>query len=383
MDERSAFVRDHRLGVFSVAELCRRFGVSRKTGYKWLGRYAEGGASALGSRSRRPHHVPHETKAARVERIVALRRKYGWGAKKILRILEGREPAVSWPARSTIEDILKREGLVIPRRRRTYPGHAPRPQTPMSVPNEVWTTDFKGEFRLGNGIYCYPLTVMDGCSRYLLGCQGLHSTASRPAREVFSQLFREYGLPRIIRSDNGSPFASTALGRLSRLSVWWIRLGIIPELNEPAHPEQNGRHERMHRELKASVTRPPRANLAAQQRAFNHFREEYNEIRPHEGIGLETPASIYQPSTRPAPDRLPSVVYPAHLEERLVSENGGIRWNGRWVCVSHVLAGEIIGLEPIDDGLWDVYFGPVNLGRLDERTMRILDRLGRNRRRKV
>lgn len=236
---------------------------------------------------------------------------------------------------------------------------------------------------MGNGIYCYPLTVVDGFSRYLLGCQGLHSTASRPARAVFAELFHEYGLPRIIRSDNGSPFASTALSRLSRLSVWWIRLGIIPELNEPAHPEQNGRHERMHRDLKASVTRPARANFSAQQRAMNHFRSEYNDIRPHEGIGLETPASLYRPSSRALPERLPAIEYPAHLEERLVSENGGIRWNSCWVCVSHVLAGEIVGLEPIDDGLWDVYFGPINLGRLDQRTMRITDRLGRNRRRKV
>jgi len=383
MDERRAFVRDHELGVFSVAELCRRFGVSRKTGYKWLQRHARGGVAALVSRSRRPHHIPHETKAAKVERIVELRRRHGWGAKKLLRLLESREPKVSWPARSTIEDILKRHGLVISRRRRSYPGHAPRPQTSMSAPNEVWTADFKGEFRMGNGIYCYPLTVVDGFSRYLLGCQGLHSTASRSARAVFSELFHEYGLPRIIRSDNGSPFASTALSRLSRLSVWWIRLGIIPELNEPAHPEQNGRHERMHRELKASVTRPARASLSAQQRAMNHFRSEYNVIRPHEGIGLETPASLYRPSPRAMPDRLPAIEYPAHLEERLVSENGGIRWNSRWVCVSHVLAGEIVGLEPIDDGMWDVYFGPINLGRFDQRTMRITDRLGRNRRRKV
>lgn len=383
MDERRSFVRDHELGVFSMAELCRRFGVSRKTGYKWLRRHAEGGPGALASRSRRPHSSPHETKRQEVERIVDLRRKHGWGAKKILRILERREPCVSWPARSTVEDILKREGLVMPRRRRVYPGHAPRPQTPMSAPNEVWTTDFKGEFRMGNGTYCYPLTVVDGYSRYLLGCEGLYSTASRPAKAVFHELFREHGLPRIIRSDNGSPFASTALGRLSRLSVWWIRLGIIPELNEPGHPEQNGRHERMHRELKARVTRPARANLAAQQRALNHFRAEYNEVRPHEGIDLETPATLYHTSTRTLPDRLPHIDYPPHLERRLVSENGGIRWNGHWVCVSHVLAGEIVGLEPIDDALWDVYFGPINLGRFDERTLQINDRLGRNRRRKV
>lgn len=316
MKERKAFASDHALGVFSFAELCRRFGVSRKTGYKWIRRYEEGGEAGLDDRSRRPSRVPHATPPEKVVRIVALRKKYGWGAKKLLKILERRDPEEVWPARSTVEDILKRAGCVTSRSRRSFPGHAPRPQTAMSAPNEVWTVDFKGEFKMGNGIYCYPLTVMDGFSRYLLACDGKYSTASKPVREAFWRLFQEHGLPRIIRSDNGCPFATTALGRLSRLAVWWIRLGIIPELNEPAHPEQNGRHERMHRELKRAVTRPARANLAAQQRAFNQFREEYNEVRPHEGIGQETPASLYEASGRPSPSRLPSLEYPPHLAAR-------------------------------------------------------------------
>lgn len=383
MHERIRFVADMKLGVFSFAELCRRYGVSRKTGYKWRKRHAQAGPKGLEDQSRRPHEIPHQTDTATVSKILEVRRRYRWGAKKLLKILRRKEPQRTWPACSTVSDLLKRYGLVLGKRRRTYPGHAPKPQTPMTAPNEIWTVDFKGEFKTKDGIYCYPLTVVDGFSRYLLGCQGLHSTATGPAKVVFGRLFREYGLPRILRSDNGVPFATTALARLSRLSVWWIKLGITPELIEPSHPEQNGRHERMHRTLKASTTRPPRANLCAQQRAFNDFRREYNEERPHEGLGQETPASVYAPSSRTLPDRLQPLPYPAHLEQRLVSENGGIRWNGGWVCVTHVLAGEMIGLEPIDDGLWDVYFGPAKLGRLNERTMKILDHLGRTRRRKV
>jgi hypothetical protein len=253
----------------------------------------------------------------------------------------------------------------------------------MDEPNSVWTADFKGHFRMKDGEYCYPLTVEDGFSRYLLGCQGLRSTAIALARPVFVRLFKTYGLPRIIRTDNGVPFATTALGRLSTLSVWWIRLGIGIELIEPAHPEQNGRHERMHRTLKAETARPPRGNLAAQQACFNLFREEYNEERPHEALGQDTPASHYQRSPRELPRTLPEIEYPAHYELRYVSANGGIRWKSHWVPVTHTLAGEFVGLEEVGDGIWDVHFGPVHLGRLDEETMLIQDHLGRWLRRKV
>jgi len=378
------FIEDWKLSVFDFAELCRRFGVSRKTGYKWLRRHRELGGKGLEDRSRRPHRSPHRTDAGTMERIHQWKRHHAtWGAKKLLKTLRRKDPWRRWPAISTVSAYLKRNGLVVAKRRRDFPGHAPKPQTPMSAPNEIWTADYKGEFKTRDGIYCYPLTVVDGFSRYLLGCQGHASTATGPAKEVFLRLFREYGLPRIIRSDNGVPFATTALGRLSRLSVWWIKLGITPELNEPAHPEQNGRHERMHRTLKAETTRPPRANRCTQQRAFNEFRQEYNFERPHEGIDMETPASLYVRSSRAMPDRPSALEYPGHFEHRLVSENGGIRWNGEWIGVTHVLAGELVGLEPIDDALWEVYFGPVKLGRLDERTMKLHDLLGRTRRRKV
>jgi hypothetical protein len=247
----------------------------------------------------------------------------------------------------------------------------------MTAPNGIWTADFKGHFKTRNGVYCYPLTIVDGFSRYLLACQGLLSTSIALARPIFHRLFQEYGVPDIIRTDNGVPFATTALGRLSTLSVWWIRLGIRPELIEPASPYQNGRHERMHRTLKAEATRPPSATLQAQQVRFNRFRHEYNEDRPHEALNQETPASCYQPSSRALPRQLAPLEYPGHFEVRLVSRNSGLRWNRRWVCVTHTLAGEYVGLEEVGDGLWDVYFGPLKLGRMDERLLRIEDHKGR------
>ncbi|MGH9383206.1 MAG: integrase core domain-containing protein [Vicinamibacterales bacterium] len=378
MDQRTQFIADDQRGLQSVTELAVRFGISRKTAYKWIDRYDEGGPGALPDRSRRPHSCAHATDPAIVAAVLEARRHHPrWGAKKLLRILRNKDPQRAWPARRTLCDLLKRHDLIPPRRRRPRLTHPGRPLTPMTAPNVIWTADFKGQFKTRDGRYCYPLTLVDGFSRYLLACQGRHSTAIAPARPVFRRAFEEFGLPTIIRTDNGVPFATTALGRLSLLSVWWIRLGIYPELIEPAHPEQNGRHERMHRTLKAEATRPPSANLQAQQTRFNRFRIEYNEVRPHEALDQATPASIYQPSSRALPRTLPPIAYPAHFEVRLVSRNSGIRWNRRWVCVTHTLAGEYVGLEEVDDGLWDVYFGPLKLGRMDERILRIEDHKGR------
>ncbi len=236
----------------------------------------------------------------------------------------------------------------------------------------MWTADFKGHFKTGDGVYCNPLTVADGYSRYLLGCQGLLSTAVAGAKPVFTRLFKEFGLPQRIRTDNGVPFATNTLARLSSLSAWWIRLGILPELIEPGTPQQNGRHERMHRTLKAETTRPPAANARAQQRRFNHFCEEFNYQRPHEALDMQTPASLYHRAPREMPNKLPSLEYPDRFELRYVSYNGGIRWNHQWVNVS-ITAGEYVGLEQIDDGVWNVYFGPLKLGRLLEKHMRIED----------
>ena len=254
----------------------------------------------------------------------------------------------------------------------------------MNAPNDIWTTDYKGEFKTLDGRYCYPLTVADGFSRFLLGIQSLLSPCYEATKYHFTRLFQEYGLPQVIRSDNGAPFASTAIGRLSRLSVWWIKLGIFPELTEPASPQQNGRHERMHKTLKQATARPPAVNFLAQQERFDSFREEFNQVRPHEALDQETPASQYTSSQRRLPKRLPQMEYPAHFERRLVSHNGGIRWNHRWVNVSKVLMEEYLGLEEVDDGIWNVYFGPMQLGQFDEQSNVIEDALGhKDRHRRV
>ena len=381
MDVRLRFVQDvHRPG-WSVAEVCRRYDVSRKTGYKWLERYGLAGPAGLADRSHRPYSCPHATPAPIVEQILALQRRYRWGARKVRWLLAQRVPAELVPTVATVHRILERHGRTGRRRRAHRRFHAGRPVPPFDQPNAIWTADFKGPFRTGNGVYCYPLTVQDGASRFLLGCRGLLAPTTRASLPIFMQLFRRYGLPERIRTDNGQPFASNALGRLSTLSVWWVRLGIRPELIEPAHPEQNGRHERMHKTLKAATARPPQAHLAAQQRAFDRFRQRYNEERPHEALGDATPASCYAASPRPYRATLEPLVYPGHYERRLVSRNGGVRWRNRWVNASHLFAELEIGFEAIDDGLWNVYFGPVWLGRFHEEVGRIVDQLGRPMRR--
>ena len=384
MDQRRQFVADARRCVGSWTELCARYGISRKTGYKWLARAEAQGSTGLTELSRRPRACPHATTPEVVAALLEARRHHPyWGPRKLLRILRRHDPAATWPARSTAADLLRRHGLILPRPRRRRLGHSGRPTTPMTAPNEIWTADFKGQFRTGDARYCYPLTVADGYSRFLLGCQSLPHPTHALTQPVFERLFREYGLPQLIRTDNGVPFATCALGRLSALSVWWVRLGIFPELIEPASPQQNGRHERMHRTLKHETARPPAGSLAAQQRRFNTFRTEFNHDRPHQALGDETPASRYHPSPRPFPARVPPLEYPSHFEIRLVSANGGIRWQHQWVNVSHVLDGQYVGLEEVDDAEWDLYVGPLKLGRFHERLLRVEDTLGRLRRRRV
>ena len=379
MDQRRRFISDVQQARDDMTTLCARYGISRKTGYKWLSRYTSEGPPGLLPRSHRTHTMPLSTAPEVVSALLELRQHHPtWGAKKLLAVLARREPrmAEALPARSTAAALLKRHGLITSPRRRRALSHPGRPLTPMEEPNAIWTADFKGQFKTGDGHYCFPLTVADGASRYLLACRGLTSVRTEEARPVFQELFHTFGLPTRIRSDNGVPFATIALGRLSPLSVWWIRVGVLPELIEPAHPEQNGRHERMHRTLKAETTRPPAANRRAQQRLFDHFQEEYNTERPHEGLALRTPAACYSSSPRAYPARLPALEYPAHCEIRLVSRNGGIRWHNHWVNVSHVLGGEYIAFEEIDDGLWTVSFGPLVLGRFDERRLCIEDTRG-------
>ena len=384
MDQRTRFIADHLRETHTITELCDQYGVSRKTGYKWIDRYLRLGPAGLDDHSRRPHRAPNQTADEIVAAILEARQRHpAWGGKKLRALLQRRHPRWTLPGRSTVCDILRRHGLVPTRRQRRRLGHPGKPTTIMGAPNAVWCADYKGQFKTGDGRYCYPLTVTDGFSRYLLGCQGLRSTAAAEAQPVFTRLFNEYGLPLRIRTDNGVPFATTTLARLSKLSAWWVRLGILPEFIEPGRPDQNGRHERMHRTLKAATTRPAAGRLGAQQRRFNAFREEFNHVRPHEALAQQTPATCYHPSPRPMPDRLAPLEYPDRFEVRYVSANGGIRWNHRWVNVSTVCVGEYVGLEEIDDGIWNVYFGPLRLGRLLERHMRIEDAYGRLRRRYV
>jgi len=269
-----------------------------------------------------------------------------------------------------VTTVLKRRGLVTGKRRRRQEGHPGRPTTVAERPNQLWAADFKGQFRTRDGVYCYPLTVTDLYSRFLLMCQGLLSTETEGVQRAYERLFREYGLPDAIRSDNGPPFASNGLGRLSRLSVWLLRLGVRRELIQPSHPEQNGAHERMHRTLKGETTRPPGGDLRAQQRRFDGFCQEFNQERPHEGIGMLMPAQLYRPSARPFPTRLPSVEYPGHYERRRVSRNGGIRWKKDWLNISHALVEQEVGLEEIEDGVWNVFFCSFLLGRFQERDRR-------------
>lgn len=381
MDQKTQFIADYLRQTLDMTELCQLYGISRKTGYKWIGRYVEHGPQGLEDQSRRPDHHPNQTANEIVDALIQGRQHHPtWGAKKLLAIVEKKHPEWSLPGRSTVCEILSRHGLVAKKRRRRIIGHPGKPMAQMLAPNDIWCADFKGQFKTGDGIYCYPLTVTDGYSRYLLGCQGLLTTSAVEAKPVFTRLFKEYGLPQRIRSDNGVPFATTTLARLSTLSAWWVRLGILPDLIEPGKPQQNGRHERMHRTLKAETTRPPAANRRTQQRKFNRFQKEFNEERPHEALDMATPASIYVPSRREMPDRLPPLEYPDRFEVRYVSGNGGIRWNKGWVNVSSTCIGEYVGLEEIDDGIWNVYFGPLKLGRLLERHMRIEDEYGRLKR---
>ena len=381
MDQKTQFIADYLRRTLSITELCELYSVSRKTGYKWIERYLTSGPSGLEDRSRKPCSSPNQTPQYIVDAFIELRCRHpSWGAKKLLSILQKRHPSWALPGRSTVCDILRRHGLVPKKRHQRHIGHPGKPTTLIAAPNDVWSADFKGQFKTGDGLYCYPLTVADGYSRFLLGCQALSSTRVAAAKPVFTRLFKEFGLPKRIRTDNGVPFATNTLGRLSQLSAWWVRLGILPEFIEPGKPQQNGRHERMHRTLKAETTRPPARTRRAQQSKFDHFREEFNCQRPHEALDMRTPAACYEPSPRKMPHKPPPLEYPDRFEVRYVSANGGIRWNHQWVNVSHVCVGEYVGLEEIDDGVWNVYFGPLKLGRLLERHMRIEDAYGRLKR---
>jgi putative transposase len=374
MQQRTLFIADHLRGGRAHSELCVEYGISRKTGYKWIERYLRHGVQGLEERSRRPRRSPHATAAHVVAAILECRKRHPrWGPKKILKVLHRQHPQWRWPHRSTGAQILRRHGLIAGKKRRRRIGHPGRPHSCIHAVNQVWCADFKGQFRMGNGQYCYPLTVTDAHSRFLLGCEGMLSPSGVLCQRSFTRIFHQYGLPQRIRTDNGAPFAAYTLARLSRLSVWWVRLGVLPELIEPGKPQQNARHERMHRTLKAHTAQPPAGALRAQQSRFDLFRKEFNYERPHEALDMQTPASLYQRSLRCMPSKLPAFDDPAHFEVRRVMISCGIRWKSTWIAVSAACIGEYLGFEEIDDGLWNVYLGTLKLGRFDERLRRIED----------
>ena len=372
MDERVLFIADYVRELYSFSELCSRYEVSRKTGYKWVERYRCEGPEGLEERSRRPASQSAQLPYALQQAIIALRgsRRTELGPKKIQVLLRERYPDQPAPSRTTIYNVLKRAGLITPRRLRRRVAPAGGVTNAIQAANALWSADFKGQFLTGDKHWCYPLTVMDHSSRYLLGCRVLPGARTVETRAVFEQLFRRYGLPERMRTDNGVPFASLGTAGLSRLSIWWIRLGIVPERIEPGRPQQNGRHERMHRTLKRAAAQPPAPNASIQQRRFDAFRRHYNAERPHEALEQRTPASFYSPSSRPYPQRLPEIAYPSYMHPHRVCRNGLIYWNAWRIYVGNLLAGEHIGIEPVADGVWNVHFGPVCLGGFDERKAR-------------
>ncbi|MCH8877939.1 MAG: transposase [Chloroflexi bacterium] len=380
-EQRQRFLEDYQLNYYSVTDLAERFGISRTTAHKWINRFKKHGQAGFHEHSRRPHSCPWQTEKAIVEELVKVRRAHPhWGPRKLLDLMQRRDPVKQFPAVSTAAQILSREGLIKPRRRyrRAHPGC---PKSIPQGPNDIWAADYKGQFRLKNGNYCFPLTVSDLASRYVLGCDAHPAISLQKSFAHFKGLFETYGLPHRIRTDNGVPFASNALARLSQLSVWFtesastfgIKLGIYPELIEPGKPQQNGVHERMHRTLKQEATIPPASSLRAQQRKFDRFREQFNQERPHEALGMKRPGEVYQSSSRTMPKRIEPYDYPGHYLVRRVSRAGTIRVLRKQIFVSNTLHEDYVGLEEVDDGVYDLFYCFYHIGRYELKTNKIHD----------
>lgn len=372
MDERVRLIGDVLERKWSISQLGGAYGVSRKTIYKWIERYEADGVDGLKEKSRAPLSHPNTTGAEIAEMIVRQKLAHQhWGPKKIVASLQALFPETPWPAVSTASEILGRQGLVRPRHLRRRTPRYTEPFLGCERPNSVWSADYKGQFRTGDRRMCYPFTLTDNYSRYLLACRGLRRPTTEATKPWLEWALREYGLPRAIRTDNGPPFASVALGGLSQLAVWLIKLGIRPERIETGHPEQNGRHERMHRTLKEETTMPPQEDLRKQQQSFDRFAQEYNHRRPHEALGQKPPASVYEPSSTVYPDKIPEVEYDSSFAVRQVRHNGEIKWKGHMVYISEALAGEPVGLLEVGEDLWQVTFSFHHLGILHESTGRI------------
>jgi transposase InsO family protein len=370
LDLKKSFIRAWEADEYSLAELCRQSGISRQTAYKWLHRYEEEGEAGLAERSRAPKHCPHRVEERIGERIVACRAKHpSWGPRKLLAALTRKEPRTEWPSASTVAEVLKRKGLIVPRKKRAHVPANNEPVLEVNDSNQVWCADFKGWFLTGDGQRCDPLTITDAWSRFVFRCQIVPKTNYAEAQAVFEAAFREFGLPERMRTDNGAPFASKAPGGLSRLSIWWLKLGIKPERIPPGKPQYNGRHERFHRTLKAETAQPAASNPRQQQQRFHEFVQEFNQERPHEALGYEVPAQIYQTSCREYPRRLPEIVYPDDMVLRRILQQGSVKWNGQREYVTETLAHEVVGLRAIDERYWEVYFAHLKLGILDTHKM--------------
>lgn len=375
LEQKKEFILYWKSGSYSITALSEMFNISRPTAYKYIKRYEEYGMNGLLEMSRAPRTVYNKTES-RIEReIIDLRNKHPrWGAAKLSILLEDKYPDYDLPKVTTINSILKRNGLIKERKKR----RRVEPQHPIFDPiscNEVWSADFKGKFRMGNKIYCYPLTIADSYSRYVFAAKGLHKADTKSSRPVFIDIFRKYGLPEQIHTDNGAPFAHIrSLGRLSKLSAWFMELGIKPVFSDPAHPEQNGRHERMHKELKGEATRPPGYSLQPQQTKLNHFVKEYNELRPHEALGMRTPASVHKKSEREYPEKLEEWFYPKEYEMKYVTHNGAIRLERNdWLFLTTALAGKNVGFENIGNGIYRIFFRDFFLGYADMRNRKVYD----------
>jgi len=372
MEQKIEFVCEWRTGKYTITELCKSFEISRPTAYKLIKRFEKEGYEGLREQSRTPRRHPNATKEIIVEGIIKLKKKHPrWGAKKIRVLLFNDYTKKDIPSVVTVHNILKRHGFVCPQKRM----RRVKPVYPIFDPkecNEVWSADYKGKFLMGNKIYCHPLTIADSKSRYLFTAKGHYRETLKAAKTEFTKVFRKYGIPQQLHTDNGSPFGSVrSIQRFTQLSYWFIELGIMPVFSDPAHPEQNGRHERMHRDLKAACAKPSAFDLKSQQRRLNHFVKEYNHIRPHESLGMKTPAVIHDFSTRPYLERIPQFDYNTKYKVLKVTKNGSIRWKSYyWVYISAALMGKHVGIEELGNGIWRVYYRNVFLGYFNENKLR-------------
>lgn len=364
MDLRVQLIHDYEEG-HSIAALAEIYEVSRKTIYKWLARHAEAGVAGLADRSRTPQHCAGRLSAEIIAHIVAARQRWKWGPRKLRVKLAAAQPAIRWPAASTIGEVLKRAGLTHRRKLRVRTPPYAAPFADVEQANQTWCADFKGWFRTGDGTRCDPLTITDAHSRFLLRCHIVEKADTPHVTAIFDAAFHQYGLPLVMHTDNGVPFASRAPGGLSRLSMHWVKLGIVPERSRPASPQDNGRHERMHATLHQATLRPPERTARRQQQAFDRFQQEYNHERPHEALGDQTPARCYTPSPRPMPRRLPELEYADDVAVRRVSQQGSLKMHGERTFVSEIFAHQWMGLRALDERYFEVLYGPVSVGFLD------------------